>query len=381
MDIFNIWDLERVNIKISEELLDKINKKLHSLFKSKNKAYSKIFNNKEIPLATFRNILKKSNLKYFFVPLDICLKLCEAIEIPKQTLQKDIIAYKTAGGINFVENPILPIRINPVFDMLLAHNIGGGTVINPGKGRLPYFGYRQFDDFYRVSYIKKIEFVFGKIKFKEDYFLKSTRLYCPPVLSSLFFKYYNLTIKDFLSEGARIPRIIFENKERMLAVLISFIIDEGNIDSTQISIKLKNRLLIEDLNKICLLLNYKSSLKRSNSKDEQDYYRLNILREGMNRFYTDYLLLNKKYPIIDLGRKGEKIKSSFKIVDRKICRVTGNKNLIFEVLKKEQLSVNQLAEKLNMTRQGIRYHIHKLIKDEKIKIVDNKQLNWTYGVE
>ena len=264
--------------------------------------------------------------------------------------------------------------------MLLAHHMGDGTVINPGNGRLPYFGYKQFDKFYRIQYIRKIESIFGKIKFKEDYFEKSTTSYCPPVLSTLFFKYYKLTIEDFLSERARIPEIIFDKgKESMLSFLIAFIIDEGYIDSTQIKIVLKNPPLIGDLKKICNVLDYKSKITYG-KKEFEGYSNLYILRDGMKKLYNDYTLLNKKYPIIDLGKKGEKIKNSFKIYDRYIYKTKGNREIILGILKKEQLSVNQLAERLNMTRQGVRQHIHKLIKERKIRLIDNTYQNWIYGV-
>ena len=34
-----------------------------------------------------------------------------------------------------------------------------------------------------------------------------------------------------------------------------------------------------------------------------------------------------------------------------------------------------------MTRQGIRFHIHNLIKDNKIKIVNKKTPNWIYDLK
>jgi len=100
----------------------------------------------------------------------------------------------------------------------------------------------------------------------------------------------------------------------------------------------------------------------------------------MRKFYEDYLSLLKVYPVIDMGRKGEKIKDSFKIFQRKIYKIKGNRNIIFEILKKEQLAMNQLVNRMNMTRQGIRFHIHKLIKDNKIKIINKNNPNWLYGV-
>ncbi|PIN95169.1 hypothetical protein COU53_00660 [Candidatus Pacearchaeota archaeon CG10_big_fil_rev_8_21_14_0_10_30_48] len=380
MEEFNIWDLNRVNIKINLNFLDKINKKIIMKFQTKRAAYNYIFKSEKIPFSSFKNLLKKSHAKRFFVPLDIYLDIIEILEISKENLQQNIISYKTAGGINYIENPILPIKITPMFDMLLAHHIADGTVIDPKKGRLPYFGYRQFNKFYRIQYVKKLEEVFGKIKYKEDYFEKSTRPYCPSVLSSLFFKYYKLDNKGFLSEKARIPKVIFDKgKESILSVLVAFIIDEGNIDSTQITIHLKNKFLIKDLCNICERLNYVYKFT-DDSKNENNYFKLHILREGMEKLYEDYLLLHSLYPVVDLGWKGEKINKSFKIFNRKIFKSKGNKKLIYLKLKDEDLSVNQLADMINMTRQGVRFHIHNLLKEDKIKIINNKQLNWIYGI-
>jgi hypothetical protein len=379
MESFNIWDLERVNIKLDGEFLKKLNKILISKFKIKREAWKEIFPNKEFTFKMFRNLLKPSLHKIYFVPLDFFIKLVENINISRVELQQNITFYKAARGVNFIKSQILPILISPIFHMFFAHNLGDGGVINPKKGRLPYFGYRQFDEFYRLAYIRKIEAIFGKIDYKEDYLLKSTMVYCPPVVSTLFFKYYNFKIEDFLSDRARIPKFILNsNKDNLLAILLAFIIDEGNIDSTQITIHLNNQGLIEDLGEICSILNYKFTKTSGDLKT--NFWRLNILRVGMKKLYEDYILLNKKYSIIDLGKKGKKIEDSFKINERKIYKAKGNRDSILHILKREQLSVNQLAERINMTRQGVRFHIHNLLKQEKIKLLNNKELNWIYGV-
>jgi hypothetical protein len=380
MEFFNIWDLERINIKLNPQFFKNINQEILFKYKTKRNAYNNIFYDKEIPQTTFRNLLKESNMKKFFVPLEIFIRICEKLNIPKEVLQENIISYKTSNGINYIEKPILPIKITPVFHMLFAHHIGDGTVINPKKGRLPYFGYRQFDKFYRINYIRKIESVFGKINFKEEYFEKSTRPYCPSAISTTFFKYYGLNVNGFLSKTARIPnKIYFNGKDHLLAILLAFIIDEGHIDSTLIVIGLKNKSLVLDLKKICDSLEYRSKITYRDG-DYEDYGYLYILREGMKNLYKDYLLLNVKYPVVDMGWKGVMIENSLKIYSRDIKRVKGNKEIILKILKNEQLSVNQLAIRLNMTRQGIRFHIHNLIKDKKIKVLDKNNPNWIYGV-
>ncbi len=376
---FNIWDLERVHLRLDAEFLDKLNKKIRLDFKSKEKFYLKFFNNGDVPCATFKNLLKKSTMNNFFAPLEVYLRVVDSLGIERKELQRKIVSYKTGGGVNHIESPILPVKVNPVFHMIFAHNVGDGTVIDPKHGRLPYFGYRQFNEFYRISYIRKLEFLFGKIFYKKEYSLTSPRVYSLPVISTLFFKYYGLNNRGFMSETSRIPPIIFnEGKDSMLAVLIAFIIDEGHVDSTQIRIGLKNKLLIEDLSSICKLLGYEYTVT-SGKGDYSDYGLLYILREGTKKLYFDYLCLYKTYPIIDLGWKGDKIRRSFEIINRPIQRTVGNREFILSVLKNESLSVNQIADRINMTRQGVRYHIHSLLKEDKIKLINDESLNWIYG--
>ena len=380
MEEFNLWDLERINIRVKKGFLKEINNELFKVFKTKNNVYKSLFEKKEISWGSFKNMLKPSHVKSFFVPWGVYQKICDKVNISKENLQKNVIAYKTSGGTNYISNPILPIKINPIFHMIFAHNIGDGTVIDPKRGRLPYFGYRQFDLFYRVGYIKKLESIFGDIVFlKEKYFEKSTRPYCPPAISTLFFKYYNLDVNGFKSLTSRISEKIVD-KDSLLAVLIAFIIDEGHIDSTQITIVLKNKVLVEDLKDICNKLGYESKVTYRNNETYQDYGYLNILRSGMKKFLQDYRILNKTYPVIDLGWKGEKIINSLRIYDRPIRRVKGNSDFILEILKKEFLSVNQIAAKINMTRQGVRYHIHNLLKANKIRLINGNTDNWIYGV-
>lgn len=379
MELFNIWDLEGVHVRVNRKFLDRINQEIFRKFKIKREAHKNIFGDSELKYSVFKNMLKPSYPENQFLPLDFLIKLCDVLQIERGELQNNIISYRSWGSVNSIDRPKLPIEINPIFDMIYAHNIGDGTVC-VSKDRAPYFAYRQFNQFYRESYIKKIEYVFGKINYRKKEFKDVTRVRCPSVLSSLFFKYYHLDDRGFLSDKARISDKIYEKgKKSMIAVLVAFIIDEGHIDSTQITIVLKNKLLIEDLGKVCDLLGYKHSITIKKG-DYGKYVGLYILREGMKNFYQDYLQINKEFPLIDLGIKGEKIKNSFKIYDRKIQRTRGNQEAILNSLKNEQLSVNQLADRLSMTRQGIRYHIHNLLNENKIKLISKTKLNLIYGV-
>lgn len=352
-----------MSIKVTDNFLSTIKNVLSKSFKNKRSVYNIIFNKVKISFSTFCDFLEEGHNKKYHSSLNVWLVLCKVLNIKFESLQENVISYKTSNGSNYISNPILPVEITPIFDMILAHNIGDGTVINPKNGRLPYFGYRQYDLFFRESYITKLESVFGKINFPEKYYLKTTRPYCPPILASLFFSYYNLNEKSFLSKEARIPPEIFsKSKDHLLGILIAFIIDEGHVDSTLIVIGLKNINLINDLAKICRLLNYNPTVTY-----KSDYGFISILRDDMKKFWNDYNEIVKKYPRMSLGKIEKKIQDSFKIYDRPIYKTKGNREIILNTLIKENLTVNQIAEKINMTRQGVRYHINILEKMDLIE--------------
>jgi len=376
----NIWEFRsRVNIRVKEEFLVTVRSKLYEKYKKRDGIYLALQKKNNLPSSTFYNFLKESHCRKFFVPLEIWIQICNLLEIDLLELQNNISAYKTSNGPNFVSEPILPVKITPIFDMIIAHNIADGTVINPKKGRLPYFGYRQFDKQIRSLYVTKLESIFGKINFPRRYYLTTTRPYCPPVLASLFFNEYNLDTTSFLSRTARIPKgIIEKDRDHLIAVLIAFIIDEAWIDSTMIGISVKNTGLAGDLYQICLKLGYKTTFTVKG-----EYGTISILRNGMKKFFQDYKKIIKIYPEMNLGNKEIKIENSFKIYDRRIYKTKGNKNIILNMLKKEPLTVNQIALRINMTRPGIRFHIHNLEKAGLIsrRLIDHKRMESIYEFE
>ena len=140
MEEINIWELDDiVSVKIKLELFLLIKNKLFLKYKTKRNAYTILKNKINISFNTFKNILKENYCnKNFFVPLRIWISLCNLLEISIYILQENITSYKISNGVNYISNPILPIKITPVFDMIIAHNIGDGTVIDSKKERLPY---------------------------------------------------------------------------------------------------------------------------------------------------------------------------------------------------------------------------------------------------
>ncbi|GAG06276.1 unnamed protein product [marine sediment metagenome] len=87
----------------------------------------------------------------------------------------------------------------------------------------------------------------------------------------------------------------------------------------------------------------------------------------MNKFYQDYQNLLEQYPEVNLGYKGEKIKEFINRINKPKIYIKGNKNKIIKEISKNNLTINELAKKLNMTRQGARYLVNELIKENKVE--------------
>ena len=210
-----------------------------------------------------------------------------------------------------------------------------------------------------------MESVFGKIQYKNPYQDK-TRSYCPAVISEIMFNHYGLNTKSFLSETARIPEdILAKENSHLLAVLLAFIIDEGHVDSTLITIGLKNKKLVEDLKEICKKLGYNSV---SRERKKQDMFYIYILSGGIPKLYEDYKELMKFYPEVSLGIKEDKVKNIVDINKKAKVFLKGNKEKIIKFLYIKNYSANEVAKMLCTTRQGSGYLMRELLKEGKIEI-------------
>jgi hypothetical protein len=349
-----------INIKLKEEFLRRLNKSIRDKFGSKGNMYS-ILKNKyflKIPLSTFKARLKNS-YKYY-IDSEIIKYSCLELGISLKEVQTNMIGYKTKRSHNNILNPKLPIKITPISDMIIAHNIADGGLVRP-NGRKPYFGYKQFDRKLRESYIEKLNFIFGEIKRCNK---NAKTVYCPAALTKVLMEYYEMDRNSFLSDKARLPdKIKNGNKESLLAILIAFIIDEGYVDSSGIYIGLKNKGLVDDLKEICDKLCY--DITRGIRKDRIDYIYLKA--EALLKFHKDFLNLKNKFPVLNMGYKEEKLFEFIKRSKKPKRYIKGNKMKVKRLFFEEKMNSNEISKELNMTRQGVRYHINRIIKENNIK--------------
>ncbi|MBU0635802.1 hypothetical protein KKE06_02135, partial [Candidatus Micrarchaeota archaeon] len=262
----------------------------------------------DIPFLTFKSYLKPSFPN--FRDLHVLLKICDCLNIPKDKLQKNISAYQFKKSRITVRCPILPIRVTPLFPMLIAHMIADGNIVRFKNKSTIYFSYRQYNPRLRLLLLEKTMTLFGELHYKEKYFFERTKIYLPVVLTRLLCNYYGFKDSGFLSKSAILPKSIMgSSKPHLLAVLIAFIIDEGHIDSGQIVIKLKNDFLLRQLSEICNKLGYKNSVKPI---DKYGMTALYLLKKGVQSFWKEYLDLKRNFPAVDMGYREQKIKSNIR---------------------------------------------------------------------
>jgi len=350
-----------ISVKLNKVFLLKLFSKLKQIGTSEQ-IYNKIEINKSY--YTFKNYLKLSYS--YFLPLDVVIELCNLAKIPLKLMEANIISYQTLKGHVCIINPVLPIKVSPIFDMLLSHLIADGNIVKFKNKNTIYSSYRQYNDEIRRLFLIKSEKVFGKFEYKSEYFKNGTKIYLPEIPTLIILYYYNLECEDILSKKARIPKMIFSKSEDFLvSILTAFIIDEGNVDSSGISIRLCNKKLVKDLQKISNILGYKPRFSESNQ-----LYGIYFRVDETKNLFSKYIKLKKKFPEISMKKNEYKLKL---IVDRtnkelKSEHAGSTKNKIVKLLKNKDMTIIELSRELNLTRQGVRFHTFKLVKNKIVSI-------------
>lgn len=286
-----------------------------------------------------------------YIKLIKILKFCKSRNISLRELERNIIAYKASNGSRLISHPKLPIKIDPIFDMVLAHHFFDGYIRKNNAA-----GYKQVKDRRLLENFKyKLEHILGKI---EGGMIRKDAIYAPRFLAKIFKRMYR--IRSFDSFKSRIPAMI-KNKGKFykIAILSTAIGDEGNIDSNEIIIYSANKPLLLDLAEIAEVLNYK--YKFAIKKDRPNSYELHIL--SLSKFYRDFSKLKDNYPFLSLGEKEKWLKFYAEKSEREWWRrkVGETKQLIINLLSKQPRKFKDLEFILNIDRTRVRRHLKHLV--------------------
>ena len=349
MECLHLWELPcDVSIKIEPRFLEKIRERLKIKYGSWGAAYLELA--PAMSRDAFEDVFAPSFKNYR--PARLFLKACKSTGIRLSRLEKNVLSYRSIRGRVEIEEAKLPIEISPIFDMLVAHIFGDGCCRKDGEREFS-MNYRQYDPALLSNFIRKTEMIFGKLKFKKEYFFSAKRFYLPSVCSAALANQYKLEAENFLSHKATIPPAIFTKpKMHLVAFLTAFVIDEAAIDSS-IVITLCNKRLIDDLGRLCGILGYTYTIRGKT---------LYILTEGTRTFWKDYMQLKRIYPSANMGYRETAIQDFILRREKKLrTEGVGNRiNDIVGLLGEKRRTVNELSKILRVSRQGIKFHIKRL---------------------
>ena len=223
-------------------------------------------------------------------------------------VQKHIKSIRCRAGNYKIYNIKLPIEDSIELRELVIHLICDGSTLNE-KHRTSKYASTSPE---AVNEFKQKLSIFGNIPnliIREEtytnHYLKCYVLNFSKAITKILSKRFNV---DFRGTKARIPQEFFQGERKhLVAIVRTFLIDEGCIRDRTINFCSGSKELIEDLRQICFLLDYKCQTIR---KSEGTYY-LNISPDSFTKFYEDLTLLGK----LPISEKQERLELGIKIIN------------------------------------------------------------------
>jgi len=364
----NLWELpcNEISIRLKEEFREYFWRLIKEKFKT-SRNVSKYLASRGLYLSssTIRCLWSKNTpKKYKFIQGSLLFELGKAVKLDFKKIQKNVKSYKHFWGFVEITDPKLPIQITPEFDSIIANLMGDGT----DRQAKNILSYEQHNETNRKLFKMKVESVFGCLNsLRQKNKKESTTVILPSVITTIFSTVYGKIKYD--SHGARIPKII-KRKPRLykVAVLVSFLVDEGTISDDQITIRLCNKGLLKDIREIAVSLGYKCSpIKKLKSKNP--LYGFNISLKSASQLLKDVQKLSSIYPSCSLGSKESFLKEIVKRqkISRKVQRRKKIEENILKLLNASPLSTYEISKRILISRKAALNHLKKLERKKLIK--------------
>lgn len=353
--LWEAYNPQKISVDITQNLKDEIKELI------KNNIYKTAHKIKIVPARLYDYFIYQKSP----IPLKVLMELSKLFKISLVKIEQNIIMYKNMFTPikNSIKNPKLPIEINSYFTSIISHLYFDGSMPKDGKGTY----YNQKNEDIMNDFTKKIKEVFGEIHYslREDH--KGVLKCSIPRITGEICKFV-YCVDSFGTFDSRISEFIFKlPKEHKIAFIISAILDEGSITyDGQIFFGVSNKLLCEDIKTLCGQVGLKTT--KVNQKSDTHHYYFYIKSPDRLLKFVNYF--NKKYPLISLRYKEERLRCYFKIKKHPGLRTKKGgderKKRILNSLKKGEKSVNQLSRELLILPRSLRRHLIVLIKQEKI---------------
>ncbi len=353
-----IYDLNKMNFNLAVDIKENLKNEIRDKIKGKIYSFAK-----ELGISSSRLyeyfIWKKS-----LIPLNILLKLSNELEIKPKRIEENITRYKQLGVPfkNSIQNPKLPIVVSPYLTSLLSNLFFDGSLPKDGKGTY----YNQKNKDIMNDFIRKVKYIFGETQYslRLDH-RQVLKCRIPRIIGEMCRYFYK--VKSFGSFDSRIPKTIFSmSYDHQVAFIITAVLDEGSITyGGQIQFGVSNKNMMKDFAYLCKKIGLETSPIR-----EGKLGRFHLYIKPLKIFYNIYFDFIKKYPLISLRYKEERLKKALKIKEQRFYYTKDfadkRKSLILNELNKKENSINYLADKFLINPKSINRYMHRLIKENKI---------------
>jgi hypothetical protein len=253
------------------------------------------------------NRIKKLSIRLVSKILIMVQNEILAFSFTLNELEDNVLSYKYLHSKKiypFNKVRKLPILVTPEFESLIYHLMGDGYVPEGGSGE-----YTQLNKISRSNFLLKLFNIFGKFSYSKDGF-NNGRVYISRTILKILCNYYKLNYSQFLWDRSRIPEeLINSTNFSKLSGLLAFIVDEGYVGKSSITLHSGNQSLLNQIRNLAFDLGLKCSevkVKRDRTAKNLSY-RFNINKEGVIKLFNETLKLQDIYPTCNLAHKGEKI--------------------------------------------------------------------------
>lgn len=292
-------------------------------------------------------------------------------EFKLKNIQKYVKAYRARAGSLIVKEPKLPILGSIELGEIVTHLIcdGSASLIAKRTSRYSSTCKNACEEFLKKTYIfgkilrngkEEIKILTGKgltKGFRNKYISPF-----PKAITKILCKRFHIIFGTF---DSRIPKEFFKGERLFLvSILRAFLIDEGNIKDTRIYFTSANLKLLKDLMKICNLLGY----KYGKIEKKRTVFQFCISTSSFKQFYTDIMNTG----ILPIEDKQKRLESAIMMVNSSINFSKLDKNIL-KLLSRKPATITELSSKLYTRGRSIWYHLKKLEKKRKVKVVSKRR--------
>jgi hypothetical protein len=334
--------------------------KVEEFLKQKRKKYSI----KKKSFASNLRYYKTSNRDDIYISQWVITELALVLNYNLKNMEKHIVSYRTQKGGSAIISPKLPISVSPEFDSILAHIICDGSDRITRKG---HSNYTQKNIMGRTNFYKKLLNVFGGIYPCTLDLRREKAVGVPKTIISIIKNYYSIN----KVEETNLRIFLDKSKKHRLAILCSFLVDEGSIYDL-ISLRMKDKKMIEDMREITLSLSYKCSKKVNKFLDHTNgyVYGFNISNFSLKKMKKDIKSLSQEYHSCYLAHKQKhfEILALRSRAPIKIRKDGETKALIIDSLKKKSKNTMELSSSVGVGRRTASGHLNELKMENMVSV-------------